>query len=287
MAAFYNQATLSYNGTVKSSNITTGEIINVLSATKNAVTDTYSSNDDIVYVISIVNTGTSGFNGVTVTDDLGQYTAEGTTDEVVPLTYVDDSIQYYINGIAQAAPTVTDTEPLTINGLNIPAGSNVTLIYAATTNAFAPLAAGSEITNTATFSGTGFTPFTASDTITPVTEADLMISKSLSPAAVEENGDVTYTFLIQNFGSKAADVADNVIFSDTFTPVLSNLTATYNDAPWTDGTNYSYDETTGEFESLAGQITVPAATFTQDTTTRAWTVQPGVSVIKISGQITL
>ncbi len=287
MAAFYNQATLSYNGTVKSSNITTGEIINVLSATKNAVTDTYSSNDDIVYVISIVNTGTSGFNGVTVTDDLGQYTAEGTTDEVVPLTYVDGSIQYYINGIAQAAPTVTDTEPLTINGLNIPAGSNVTLIYAATTNAFAPLAAGSEITNTATFSGTGFTPFTASDTITPVTEADLMISKSLSPAAVEENGDVTYTFLIQNFGSKAADVADNVIFSDTFTPVLSNLTATYNDAPWTDGTNYSYDETTGEFESLAGQITVPAATFTQDTTTRAWTVQPGVSVIKISGQITL
>ena len=287
MATFFNQATLSYNGNVRSSNITSGEIINVLSATKSAVTDTYSTNDDIVYIISIVNTGTSAFNGITITDDLGEYTVAGTAVTAVPLTYVEDSVKYYVNGIAQPAPTIADTQPLTITGINIPAGSNATIIYAAETNSFAPLAEGSEITNTVEVSGTGFTAFTASETITPISAADLTISKSLSPAAVEENGEITYTFLIQNFGSKAAEVSDNVIFADTFTPVLTGLTATYNDAAWTEGTNYTYDETTGEFESAAGQITVPAATFTQDAVTGAWSVQPGVSTIRITGNITL
>ena len=48
MAAFYNQATLSYNGSVAVSNITTGEIIETLSATKEAVTDTYTTGSDTV-----------------------------------------------------------------------------------------------------------------------------------------------------------------------------------------------------------------------------------------------
>ena len=37
MAVFTNQATLTYNGNVINSNITTGEILEVLSATKTAV----------------------------------------------------------------------------------------------------------------------------------------------------------------------------------------------------------------------------------------------------------
>ena len=47
MAIFYNQATLSYNGGTVNSNITSGEIIEVLSATKTAVTDVYSDGSDI------------------------------------------------------------------------------------------------------------------------------------------------------------------------------------------------------------------------------------------------
>ena len=41
MATFYNQATLSYKGRSVSSNIATGELVSLLSATKTAVTDTY------------------------------------------------------------------------------------------------------------------------------------------------------------------------------------------------------------------------------------------------------
>ena len=72
MATFYNQATLSYNGTVASSNITAGEILEVLSASKRAVSDSYSADSGNVFIISIVNTGSSCYNGLTVTDDLGR-----------------------------------------------------------------------------------------------------------------------------------------------------------------------------------------------------------------------
>ena len=53
MATFTNQATLTYNGTTTASNIVTGEILEVLSAQKNAVVDAYTAGDDITYVISI------------------------------------------------------------------------------------------------------------------------------------------------------------------------------------------------------------------------------------------
>ena len=42
MAIFTNQATLSYNNTVTTSNITTGELLEVLSVTKTALSGTYT-----------------------------------------------------------------------------------------------------------------------------------------------------------------------------------------------------------------------------------------------------
>lgn len=86
MAVFTNQATLTYNGNVINSNITTGEILEVLSATKTAVVETYSQDSEITYVIQILNSGTTAFTGLTITDDLGSY-AFGTTT-LVPLYYV-------------------------------------------------------------------------------------------------------------------------------------------------------------------------------------------------------
>ena len=70
MAQFTNQAQLSYNNSVTSSNIAVGEIIEVLSATKTAVIDTYSQNDNITYIISIINSGTVPLSGLTITDNL-------------------------------------------------------------------------------------------------------------------------------------------------------------------------------------------------------------------------
>ena len=79
MASFTNQATLRYNGNTIDSNVVTGELLEVLSAAKTAVRDTYAPGETVTYVISIQNTGTTAFTGLTVTDDLGGYAFGGTT----------------------------------------------------------------------------------------------------------------------------------------------------------------------------------------------------------------
>ncbi len=285
MAAFYNQASLTYNGNVTNSNITTGEILEVLSITKSPVTDTYTAGNDVVFLINITNTGTAAINGLTLTDDLGEYTFGEEGASAVPLTYMEGSASLFVNGIKQADPAVVSVSPLTITGINVPAGGNAAVIYAAEPNQFAPLGENASITNTASVSGARATAVTASSTITADTSVSLAISKSLSPAVVSENGTLTYTFIIQNSGAVPVTVSDDVIFTDTFDPVLSQLTATFNGAAWTAGTNYTYDETTGVFTSLPGQITVPAAEVSQDTTTGIWSIQPGVSTIVITGNI--
>lgn len=284
MATFTNQATLSYNGNTTDSNIITGQLLEVLSATKTAVRDSYTSGDDVTYVISIINSGTTAFTGLTVTDNLGAYDFNGT--QLTPLTYTADSIRYYINGELQSAPTVTAGPPLVISGISVPAGGNALIIYEADSNSFAPLASASTITNTATIDAAGLsTPLTVSETITAGNTADLTISKSLSPLTVTENGQLTYTFTIQNSGNTVAAATDNVVLTDNFDPILNPINVTFNGSAWTEGTNYTYDSTTGQFATIAGQITVPAATYTQDETTGAWRVTPGVSTLVVTGTV--
>jgi uncharacterized repeat protein (TIGR01451 family) len=283
MATFYNQAVLSYNGNTTTSNITTGELLEVISATKTAVVDEYTENDAVTYVISIVNSGATAFTGLTVTDNLGAYTFGALT--LVPLTYSDGSVIYYENGVLQPIPTVTSTNPLTITGINVPAGGNATIIYEARVNLAAPLDVTGTITNTVVISGNGITPVTVEETISADIAPVLTISKSISPSIVTENGRVTYTFVIQNSGNAEAIATDNVVVTDVFTPILTGLTVTFDGAAWTEGTNYTYDETTGNFATIAGQITVPAATYTQDPVTGNRITTPGVSVLTVTGTI--
>ena len=106
LAQFTNQARLSYNDSVVNSNIAVGEILEVISATKTAVGSTYGSDSDVTYVISVINSGTVPYTNLTVTDDLGAYPF-GTTS-LVPLTYNEGTVRYYINGNLQPAPAVTD-----------------------------------------------------------------------------------------------------------------------------------------------------------------------------------
>lgn len=283
MATFTNQATLTYNGNIITSNIATGEIIEVLSATKTAVIDTYSRDSQITYVIQIVNSGSTAFSGITLNDNLGAYTFDAST--LVPLNYVDGSVRYYVNGVLQAVPTVSTDAGLSISGISVPASGNATIIYVVETNQYAPFGAADSITNTAVLSGNGFSDITVSETVTPVSEAVLSITKTLSPTTVTENGRLTYTFTIQNAGNAAVTAADNVTITDTFDPVLTDIVVTFNGTAWTENTNYTYSETSGEFASVDGQITVPAATYSQDPLTGAWSIEPGVSVLTITGTI--
>lgn len=283
MAVFYNQATLSYNDNVINSNIVSGEIVEVLSAEKTAVLNTYTVGDEITYIVSIVNSGAAAFTGITITDNLGEYPFG--TGTLVPLTYVDGSVRYFSDGTLQPTPTVTSENPLTIEGITVPAGGNVLVIYKAAVNNFAPLDVEGTVTNSAVISGGGIVPITVSSTISAVSGLNLTITKAVNPEVVAENGQLTYTFTIQNTGSVPATVADNLVVTDTFDPVLDITSVTFNSDTWTEPADYTYNELTGLFTSVAGQITVPAATYSQDPATGAWVVTPGVSVLRVTGTI--
>ena len=283
MATFTNFAPLSYNGGTTTSNVVTGELLETLSATKIAVMDDYTAKDDVTYVVTLLNSGTAPLNGLTVTDDLGGYLFEG--DTVYPLEYTNGSIHYYINGVLQADPAVTAGPPLVITGISVPAGGNVMLIYEATVTEFAPLAADDTITNTAVVTGGGLAaPVTASEIIETEDRADLTISKSVSPAVVTENGQLTYTFVIANHGNTPAVATDDVVVSDVFDPILNPITVTFNGSVWAEGVNYTYDESTGTFATLPGQITVPAATYTQNED-GTWIVNPGTVILTVTGTV--
>ena len=279
MAIFTNQATLTYTGGSANSNIAVGEIIEVLSADKTAVSGTYAPGELVTYVITIRNTGTGGFTNLTVTDDLG-----GGAN--VPLTYEDGTVLYFVNGVPQAAPAVTPGAPLVFTGISVPAGGSAVIVYQARANAFASPETDGVITNTVTITGGGLTaPVTATETVTVETGPDLTITKTITPGQVADNGRVTYTFLIQNAGNEALVATDDAVITDTFDPILTDITVTLNGVTLVEGTGYTYDETTGAFTTVAGQITVPAATFTQDPTTGVVTTTPGVTVLTVSGTI--
>ena len=168
----------------------------------------------------------------------------------------------------------------------MPAGGNVTLAYETAATEFAPLAAESTVVNTATAAGAGLaTPVTATETVSPLSAAQLAINKALSPTTVTENGQLTYTFTVQNSGNTAADAAANVVITDTFDPRLSNLTVTLNGTALTAPTQYTYDAATGLFSTVAGVVTVPAATITQDAATGAYTVVPGTATLTVTGTV--
>ena len=285
MAQFTNQASISYNGVTANSNIVTGEITQVLTASKTSVSGSYRRGEVLTYAVSITNTGAAPLDGLTVTDNLGAYAVGGTT--ATPLTFTGGSVLYYVNGALQASPAVTAGPPLTISGISVPAGGNALLVYRATVNAYAAPGTGGSIVNTASVSGGGLTePISASETVTADTSALLSITKALNPTVVAENGQIAYTFTIRNTGAEAVDAAAALVVSDTFDPALKTpISVTLNGDAWPETGNYSYNAASGAFATTAGRVTVPAATYTQDAATGLWTITPGTAVLTVTGTI--
>ena len=279
---FTNQAQLSFQNTVISSNVVVGEITEVLSVTKTAVQNQYTPGGHVTYVVNLLNSGTSALTNLTLTDDLGSFTDE--TGTYVPLSYVEDTLLVFINGVQQSAPTVAETDPLTVTGLTVPAGGETTIVYETDVNGYAMPTAGSAITNTATLTGGGIYPTVASAVIDAAGGPMLSIEKSVAPIPVVENGTITYTFLIRNAGNTEATDADNLSITDTFDPTLSDLTVSCNGTAWTAGDEYTYDESSGLFTTTPGKITVPAASFTREAD-GCWVTTPGVATVTVSGTI--
>ena len=288
MATFTNQATLTYNGGTVNSNIVTGELVQVLTASKTAAAESYRTGDLVTYVVQLRSTGAAALTGLTVTDTLGttNYPATGGTVQLTPLTYQAGTLRYFMNGVLQTAPAVTVlANGIRIEGITVPAGGVSTLAYTARVNAFADPSAAGAISNTASVTGGSLTEaVTAVETLPAATEPDLRITKALEPVQVSDSGTLTYTFAIENYGGADADAAAGVTVTDRFDPILRNIAVTYNGDTWLPA-NYTYDTATGLFRTVPGAITIPAASAVQDPATGAWTVTPGSATLQITGTI--
>ncbi|MBE6990578.1 MAG: hypothetical protein E7426_07535 [Ruminococcaceae bacterium] len=281
MAIFTNQAMLSYNGRSIHSNVTTGEILEVVAVYKTAVSAGYEPGGRVTYAVSLVNSGDIAVSGFTVSDDLGGYTFDG--DTLYPLSYVEGSLVCLVNGVRETVPAVTAGPPMTVSGIDLPAGGSAVLIYEAQATAYAPLGIDAEISNTVTAAGTGIAaPLTATAAVSADMAPRLSITKSVSPDTVVGNSELTYTFLIQNTGDEAGADA-GVAITDTFDPVLENLMVLLNGTPMS-STGYTYDGSTGVFATDSGAIIVPAAVFAQNSD-GTWMTTPGVAELTVSGTI--
>ena len=281
MATFTNQATLTYNGGTVNSNIVTGELVQVLTASKTAAAESYRTGDLVTYVVQLRSTGAAALTGLTVTDTLGttNFPATGGTVQLTPLTYQPGTLRYFTNGVLQTAPAVTVlANGIRIEGISVPAGGVITLVYTTRVNAFADPSAEGTIENTVTVTGGGLTDaVTATETLPAAAAAELRIVKALEPVRVSDSGTLTYTFTIENYGGAAADAAAGITVTDRFA-------VTYNSDAWL-ASNYTYDPATGLFRTVPAAITVPAASAVQDPETGVWTVRPGTVTLQITGTI--
>ena len=283
MATFTNRATLSYGGRTVDSNTVTGTFLQTLSIIKTALSGTYAAGDTVTYVVTLSNAGATPLNALTLTDNLGAFDFNGTT--LYPLAPVAGALLYSVDGVLQPALTPVQTQPLVLQGITVPAGGNAIIVYETEVTDVAALDVDAGITNTATVSGGGLLePLSDSATVTTADAPLLTITKALSPVAVPENGTLTYTFVIQNFGNTAAIATDDVVVTDNFDPILENLTVTLDGTVLAEGTGYTYNAATGAFSSAPSVITVPAATFVRNADGTI-AVTPGEAVLTVSGTI--
>ena len=285
MAEFFNQASLSYNGVVTNSNTTKGCIAETLTVTQTAVLSGYTRGDVVTYVVNIINSGQAAYVNVCLKADLGKF--KNGEDILVPLDYADCSAKIFVNGVLQAEADVNCENGLEICGITIPSGVT-TVVYSARVNDFADIDTDGEIMNTVTVSGNGFSDIFAESTIKASKKAVLTVEKSLTPTNVTENGQLTYTFVIRNSGNSPVTVKDDAVITDVFTPALNIQSVMFNGEVWTENVNYRYtqnEDETAVFESILGELTVPAAVYLRNPVTKTIVIEPGVSTLIITGTI--
>lgn len=281
-----NQASVAYrynNRTASAvSNIATAVLNEPLSVEKVSLESVYREGEDITYVVTVTNSGTSALTGISVTDDLGTYTIGSGT--ATPLTYVGPAI-YFVDGVyaGNLTPTV-GADGISFAIATLGTDSTVQIIYKAVANDTAPLVQGSQITNTVTTTATGSnTPVSDSNTVTVDSYADVTITKTMSPSGVVDGDALTYTFVVSNFGNAEAT---EIVLTDAFDPAPESITVQLN-GTIVPATDYTYENgvLTLPISPASTVLTLPPATITQDTTTGVVSIEPSTLTVTVTGVI--
>lgn len=122
-----------------------------------------------------------------------------------------------------------------------------------------------------------------SNVVTGELQDALTVTKTAVSGSYRPGDTVTYVVTLTNTGT-ALTGQEGAVITDTFEPTLTITGVTFNGAAWTSPEDYTYDAATGAFATVAGKLTVPEATFTQNAD-GSWTVTPGQSILTVTGTV--
>ena len=277
-----NRAQISYtdNGTAGSavSNQTNTTLLDqyTMTVTKEALTNEVRAGDTAAYAVRIENNGAGSIMGITVTDDLG-----ATAGDPAVLSYVDGSVQFYLNGTEIPGTATPDTGGITFAATaTLAPGDNLIVMYLAqlADNATTPVTNSVTVTANTSESASAVVTATASTTITPTAYADVTVFKTADKATVMNGDTLTYTFTLMNTGF---DAAEGVVFTDAFPAEFTVTSVSYTvDGVTTPVDPSDYDVT------VPNTLTLPADGSTLTLSVPAATeAGPGVLTITVIGTI--
>lgn len=251
-----------------------------------SVENSYSLNDTITYVLSIINNGNRNIKNIKISSDLASYTINsGIAEKIItPLSYTGVSKLYIGGKFFSDIEAEVLSDKIIFSVEEIPALSNVLIFYSTTVNKNADLSTGSFLKNTSSLTYDGMiNNIESSDTIYVREKADVTLIKYMYPNSITSGEIITYNFILYNYGNIEAK---NVSFSDTFSPAPLNLNVSVNSDALS-SKNYSYIN--GEIKipcyGSDFSLSIPPAKFIQDTNNGAITTKPGSTIITITAKI--
>lgn len=275
------------NITYKYGNITDGALSNIattqlvetvsLNAVKTSNNSSWRPSENITYMIRVSNDGTDPLFGVSIQDDLGGETTS-------PLTYVTGTTRMLRNSVLTEV-TPTNTSPLTIIIPNtLEPGEVIVFTYIAKVRADIDTTK-TEITNIATVVGHETSIACPTVTVTPsptlsLTKsnyADVRITKNVNKDNVSVGDELTYTFLLENFGNIDAT---NIIIRDN---LPTNFTVNEISSV-TNGVTISFEATDYSIDTQ-NKLIIPTSTTKTISVPASTNLGSGKTTVTITGTI--
>lgn len=261
------------------SNTATTNLIEEFSVSGTKITNnsTFRNGENITYQISVSNDGTSSLYNVTVTDNLG-----GDTN---PLTYVDGSGTFNINGITSfIIPTAV--RPLTfVLPSPLSSGETATIVFVARVSS--GLASDvTSIENTATITARegSETGDEISVTPSPTTTvergdfAEVSLVKDVSSSQVTSGETFSYKITLTNSGNLDAT---GVVITDTLPDNFTIETITSE----TNGVTTTFSASDYSVDSSSNTLTLPSGSSLSITVPASSDGTSGQTVVTITGSI--
>lgn len=251
-----------------------------------SVENSYSSNDTITYILSIINNSSRCIKNIKVSNDLASYTINSGISQktITPLSY-EGTAKLYIGGkFFSDIEAEVLSDKIIFNLEEIPALSNALIFYSTRVNKNAELSTGSSLKSTSSLTYDGMiNNIESSDTIYVKEKADVTLIKYMYPNSITSGEIITYNFILYNYGNIEAK---NVAFSDTFSPAPLNLNVSVNSDALS-SKNYSYINGEIKIPSYGSDfsLSIPPANFIQDENNGAITTKPGSTIITITAKI--